>query len=59
MARIVFNDYVDATLAFLFVAVVVAMLIYGVIGILKALGNPDVSAVETGLAQSNVRAAHA
>ena len=59
MARIVFNDYVDATLAFLFVAVVVAMLIYGVIGILKALGNPHVSAVETGLARSDVRPAHA
>ena len=48
MARIVFNDYVDATLAFLFVAVVVAMLVYGVISVLKAIGNPKVTAVEVG-----------
>ena len=31
MGRIVFNDYVDAALAALFVAVVVAMVVYGVI----------------------------
>lgn len=31
MRRIVFNDYVDATLASIFAAIVVAMVIYGVI----------------------------
>jgi carbon starvation protein CstA len=46
MSRIVFNDYVDATLAGLFVAVVVAMLIYGVISIFKALSTPKVTAIE-------------
>ena len=30
MSRIVFNDYVDATLAALFAAIVVAMVVYGV-----------------------------
>ena len=58
MARIVFNDYVDATLTFLFVAVVLAMLIAGVIAIRKALGNPKVSAVEVGLANDGTAAAH-
>ena len=53
MARIVFNDYVDATLAFLFVAVVVAMLVYGVIGVLKAIGTPNVTAVEFGAAPAH------
>ena len=43
-----FNDYVDATLCGLFVAVVVAMLVYGVIGIRKALGDSKVTAVEVG-----------
>ena len=58
MARIVFNDYVDATLTFLFVAVVVAMLIAGVIAIRKALRNPKVSAVEVGLSIDGTAAAH-
>jgi carbon starvation protein len=50
MGRIIFNDYVDATLASLFVAVVVAMVVYGVIGIRKALGTPKPTAVEVELA---------
>jgi carbon starvation protein CstA len=50
MSRIVFNDYVDATLAGLFVLVVVATVIYGLINIWKALGNPQATAVEIGLA---------
>jgi carbon starvation protein CstA/uncharacterized short protein YbdD (DUF466 family) len=40
MRRIIFNDYVDATLAGLFVAVVVAMAIYGLIALRRALGTP-------------------
>jgi carbon starvation protein len=50
MSRIVFNDYVDATLAALFVAVVLASVTYGVINILKALGSSRSTAVEVGLA---------
>src|SRR5262245_32943759 len=40
MYRVIFNDYVDATLAALFVAVVLAMTVYGLIGIRRALGSP-------------------
>jgi carbon starvation protein len=50
MRRIVVNDYVDATLAALFVLVVVATVIYGLINIWKALGNPQATAVEIGFA---------
>ena len=46
MSRVIFNDYVDATLAALFVAVVVSMVIYGIINIFRALGTPKVTAVE-------------
>jgi hypothetical protein len=46
MNRIIFNDYVDATLAALFVAVVIAMVIYGLINIFKALGTPRATASE-------------
>jgi carbon starvation protein len=46
MSRIIFNDYVDATLAALFVAVVISMVVYGVINIRKALGTPKATAVE-------------
>jgi carbon starvation protein len=50
MSRIVFNDYVDATLAAVFAAIVVAMVIYGVIESRKALANPRSTAVEIGMA---------
>jgi carbon starvation protein len=50
MRRIVFNDYIDATLAAVFVLVVVATVIYGLISIRKALGNPQPTAMEFGLA---------
>ena len=46
MSRVIFNDYVDATLAAVFVAVVVATVVYGLINIRKALGTPKVTAVE-------------
>jgi len=49
MQRIIFNDYVDATLAIVFVAVVVAMAVYGIIGIRRAIGNPKPTAIEVGL----------
>ena len=46
MSRIIFNDYVDATLAVLFVAVVVSMVVYGIINIMRALGTPKATAAE-------------
>jgi carbon starvation protein len=48
MSRVIFNDYVDATLAAVFVCVVLATVIYGVIDIRKALGNVKSTAVEIG-----------
>jgi carbon starvation protein len=48
MSRVVFNDYVDATLAALFVAVVVSMVVYGIIAIRKALASEKPTAVEVG-----------
>jgi carbon starvation protein len=56
MERIIFNDYVDATLSVVFVAVVLAMTIYGLIGIWRAMGNPKSTAVEVGLPAGAVRA---
>jgi carbon starvation protein len=41
MRRVIVNDYVDATLAGLFVAVVIATVIYGFIDARKALGTPQ------------------
>jgi len=49
MYRVIFNDYVDATLAALFIAVVVAITVFGLISIRKALGNPQVTAKEVEL----------
>jgi carbon starvation protein len=59
MSRIIFNDYVDATLAALFVAVVVSMVVYGVINIRKALSAPKSTAVEIELAGTAAGAARA
>jgi carbon starvation protein len=59
MRRIVFNDYVDATLAALFVLVVVATVIYGLINIRRALGNPQPTATEIGLAGVAAGGGHA
>jgi carbon starvation protein len=50
MNRVIFNDIVDATLAGLFVAVVVATVIYGLIGARKSLGTPKATAIEIGAA---------
>ena len=49
MRRVILNDYVDATLAALFVVVVVAMVVYGIIAIRKALATDRPTAVEVGL----------
>jgi carbon starvation protein len=46
MNRIVFNDYLDASLAGLFVAIVLIMVVYGVINARKAMGNPNDTTVE-------------
>jgi len=49
MQRVIFNDYVDASLCALFVAVVLAMVLYGAIAIRRALADPQISAIEIGL----------
>ena len=49
MQRVIFNDYVDVTLCALFVAVVLAMVLYGAIAIRRALADPQISAIEIGL----------
>jgi carbon starvation protein len=54
MSRLVFNDYLDATLAALFVAVVIAMVVYAIIDIRKALGTPKATAVEAEFAGAAV-----
>jgi carbon starvation protein len=50
MTRVVVNDYIDATLAAVFVLVVIATVIYGLISIWKALASPQPTAIETGFA---------
>jgi carbon starvation protein CstA len=58
MSRIIFNDYVDATLSALFVAVVVASVVYGFINIRKALGSSKATAIEVGLGGATVGGAN-
>jgi carbon starvation protein CstA len=48
MGRIVFNDYVDATLAAIFVAIVLVMLVYGVRAALTALRSTKATTSEIG-----------
>jgi carbon starvation protein CstA len=48
MGRIIFNDRVDATLAGLFAAIVVTVVIYGIIDVRRALGNRNSTVVEVG-----------
>jgi carbon starvation protein len=59
MNRIVFNDFIDASLAALFVLVVVATVIYGLINIWRALGNPQPTAMEIGVAGVAAGGSHA
>jgi len=49
MNRVIFNDYVDATLAAVFVLVVLATVLYGYINARKALGSPKSTAAEVDL----------
>jgi carbon starvation protein len=49
MHRVIVNDYVDATMCALFVMVVLAMIVYGVIAILRAFGDPKITAIEIGM----------
>ena len=48
MQHVINNDYVDATMAGLFVAVVVAMTIFGVISLARALRNKAITSTEVG-----------
>jgi len=48
MSRIIFNDYLDASLAALAVAIVVTMVVFGVIRIRQARGTPGNTAIEIG-----------
>ena len=48
MSRIIFNDYLDASLAALAVAIVVTMVVFGVIRIRQARGTPRNTAIEIG-----------
>ena len=48
MHRVIFNAYVDATLAAIFVMVVVTIAVFGVICIRRALGCPAITATEVG-----------
>jgi len=59
MTRIVINDYIDATLAGVFVLVVVATVIYGIISNRKALANPQATTIELGSAGAVAGGSHA
>jgi carbon starvation protein len=59
MQRVIVNDYVDATLAALFVAVVLAIAVYGVVAIRRALGTPRVTTVEVGSVSAVPEPGHA
>jgi carbon starvation protein CstA len=52
MQRVIFNDWVDAGLAALFIAVVLAMLAYGIAAARRALASPHVTAQEVDVAPS-------
>lgn len=47
MSRIIFNDYVNATMAALLITLVLTMMAFAVAAIIKALQNPDITARET------------
>ena len=56
MSRIVFNDYVNTSLTVAFVACVLAMMVFGFIGVRRALGSPGFSAIEVGAVKGSARA---
>lgn len=59
MSRVVFNDYINTALSAAFVAVVLAMLVFGFISIRKALATSRVTTAEVGGVAGSARAAHA
>ncbi|CAL8969356.1 Carbon starvation protein A [Rhodoplanes serenus] len=59
MSRIVFNDYINTALSAAFVAVVLAMLVFGIVSIRKALATSRVTTAEVGGSVGSARAAHA
>jgi carbon starvation protein len=59
MQRVIVNDYIDATLAALFIAVVLAMAVYGLIGIAKALATQRVTTAEVGNVDAVAEPGHA
>ena len=59
MNRIAINDFIDATLAGVFVLVVAATVVYGLATVWKALSNPQVTAMEIGLAGAAAGGRHA
>ena len=48
MSRIIFNDYLDAAMAILAVAIVLTVVVYGVVRIRRARATPQSTAVEVG-----------
>ena len=48
MSRIIFNDYLDAAMAILAVAIVLTVVVYGVVRIRQARAAPQSTAVEVG-----------
>jgi carbon starvation protein len=59
MSQIVVNDYVDATLAAIFVAVVLSMVLYGVVHIRRALATPKATTAEVEFVAGAVGAGNA
>ena len=54
MRQIVFNDYVDATLAFVFVLVVVCIFVFGLLEIRRARANDRPTMREIGAEQATI-----
>jgi len=48
MNRVIFSDYLDASLAALSVAIVLIVAVYALVDIRKALSNPKITAIEVG-----------
>ena len=59
MQRIVFNDYVDAGMCALFVAVVLSMIGFGLIAAWRGFQTPRVTAREAPIGVAREVAAHA
>jgi carbon starvation protein len=59
MSRVIFNDYLDATLAGLFVLVVLATVVSSFINARKALGSPKSTTAEVEIGGAAVGSGHA